>query len=240
MAGRPIDKFDFFLSRRGSVAAVAREVADVLIRSGYKVAVQDYDIPLAANFIEAMHEAIKGARDLIVLYTRDYETSPYTRKEFTSFEAKRLQNPAEHRVIILRCEEVQPEGLLADVVFQDLVAIDDPQERRRRIIAAVEGQSQALRPPLRPFTGVPPRILGFVGRTDELDQIDAALTREERAAVTQTPSRSAILGLAGVGKTSLAIEYANRFRSLYAGVWWCSAETRSAAFVHFRRAKTHN
>jgi len=77
-------KVDFFLSRRGSVAAVAREVADVLTAKGYAVIVQDYDIPIGDSFVEAMHEAIKSVRDLIVLYTRDYEASPYTRKEFTS------------------------------------------------------------------------------------------------------------------------------------------------------------
>jgi GT2 family glycosyltransferase len=87
----PGKRADFFLSRRGSAAAFAGEVADVLTGKGYKVLVQDYDIPLTANFIEAMHEAIKNSRDLVVLFTRDYETSPYTRKEFTSFEADRLQ-----------------------------------------------------------------------------------------------------------------------------------------------------
>src|SRR5579863_1408743 len=82
-------KSDFFLSRRGSVAEIAREVTDVLTERGYAVIVQDYDIALTANFIEGMHEAIKNVRDLIVLFTVDYETSPYTRKEFTSFEADR-------------------------------------------------------------------------------------------------------------------------------------------------------
>ena len=62
------DKFDFFLSRRGSVAAVAQEVAGVLTGNGYKVVVQDYDIPVTASFVEAMHEAIKNARDPVVLY----------------------------------------------------------------------------------------------------------------------------------------------------------------------------
>jgi TIR domain-containing protein len=83
----PGERYDFFLSRRGSVAAIAQEVADVLTEKGYKVFVQDYDIPLTANLIEKMHEGIKNSRDLVVLFTRDYEQSPYTRMEFTSFEA---------------------------------------------------------------------------------------------------------------------------------------------------------
>ena len=52
------ERYDFFLSRRGSVAAIAREVTDVLLEKGYKVRVEDYDFRLGTSFIEEMHEAI--------------------------------------------------------------------------------------------------------------------------------------------------------------------------------------
>jgi tetratricopeptide (TPR) repeat protein len=224
----PGKRYDFFLSRRGSVAAIAREVTDVLTEKGYQVFVQDYDIPIAANFIDEMHEAIKNARDLVVLFTRDYEQSPYTRMEFTSFEANAAQSAEHRRMVILRCEDAPLLGLFAPHVYQDLVGIGDAEERRSRILAAVEGRSQALEPPPRPFIGVPPRIASFTGRADELDRLDAILMQDKPAAVTQASvGRAAVQGMGGVGKTSLAIEYAHRFRGLYAGVCWCPAERRT-------------
>ena len=229
MPGAVGERVDFFLSRRGSVAAVAQEVADVLTAADYKVIVQDYDIPLGASFVEAMHEAVKNARDLIILFTGDYELSPYTRKEFTSFEAERLRDERDRHIVVLRCDDAPLRGLLADSVYQDLVGVADPEERRRRILAAAERRSSAERPQRRrgrTFVGVPPRIAGFTGRADEFDRLDEILTQDKPAAVTQV-GRAAVQGMGGVGKTTLAVEYANRFRNLYDGVWWCAAETRA-------------
>jgi TIR domain/Tetratricopeptide repeat/NB-ARC domain len=222
-------RHDFFISRRGSVAAVAQSVERHLTENGYTVLVQDYDIPYTADFIEAMHEAIKSARDLIVLYTRDYEEFPHTRKEFTSFLADASSDSEERRVIVLRCEDVALRGLFAATVYQDLVGVSDPNEQRDRIIAAVQGRSQALRPPPRPFVGVPPRIANFTGREAVLDRIDQLLNGSGQAPNNPKAliGRVAIHGLGGIGKTTIAIEYAHRFRDLYAGVHWCSAETRA-------------
>jgi tetratricopeptide (TPR) repeat protein len=222
------ERYDFFLSRRGSVAAIAQEVEQVLAEKGYSVLTQDYDIPLASSFIEKMHEGVINSRDLIVLFTHDYLQSPYTRKEFTSFEADRVKTTEQRHIIVLRCEDVPVRGLLADNVYQDLVGIGDPGERKRRIIAAAERHSQAAPPPPRPFIGVPPRIASFTGRADELDRLDAILMHDKPAAVTQASvGRAVVQGIGGVGKTALAVEYAHRFRGLYAGICWCPAETRT-------------
>jgi class 3 adenylate cyclase/tetratricopeptide (TPR) repeat protein len=90
-----------------------------------------------------------------------------------------------------------------------------------------------LMPPPKPFVGVPPRIANFTGRDAEFNRLGAILLGGRLAAVTQvTASRTAetdrvaVQGLGGVGKTSFAVEYACRYRDLYAGVWWCPAETR--------------
>jgi TIR domain len=93
-------------------------------REGLQVLVQDYDIPMGASFVDAMHEAIINSRDLIILFTEDYLRSPYTRKEFTSFEADRVKTAEERHIIVLRCEDVPLRGLLADNVYQSLVGVE--------------------------------------------------------------------------------------------------------------------
>jgi hypothetical protein len=189
--------------------------------------VQDYDIPLIADFVAHMHDAIKRSRDLVVLYTSDYEDSPHTRKEWTSFEADRRLTGEERRIIVLRCEDTALRGLFAANVYQDLVGVDDPAERKKRILDAVDGKSTAQRPPPRVFAGVSPRLTHFAGRTEALERLDDILTGGKAAAITQTIGRAAVSGLGGVGKSSLACEYAHRYRDLYAGVWQAPAESRS-------------
>jgi hypothetical protein len=59
-----------------------------------------------------MHEAVRNSRDLIILFTRDYEQSPYTRKEFTSFEAERAQSAEERHIsLAIRSMEAGPLAL---------------------------------------------------------------------------------------------------------------------------------
>jgi hypothetical protein len=60
----------------------------------------------------------------------------------------------------------------------------------------------------------------FMGRDDALTTIETALHRDERrVAIT------ALHGLRGVGKTTLAATYAERHRSDYRATWWIRAQT---------------
>jgi TIR domain-containing protein len=86
-----------------------------------------------------MQEAVKNSRDLVVLFTRDYEQSPYTRMEFTSFEANAAQSAEHRRMVILRCEDVPLLGLFAPHVYQDLVGIGEAEERRSRSLPLWKG-----------------------------------------------------------------------------------------------------
>ncbi|MFF3786083.1 FxSxx-COOH system tetratricopeptide repeat protein [Streptomyces sp. NPDC001933] len=62
----------------------------------------------------------------------------------------------------------------------------------------------------------------FVGREDALDRLRCMLTGSGDVAVTQT---GAVHGLGGIGKSTLAVHYAVRYRDAYTLVWWINAES---------------
>jgi tetratricopeptide (TPR) repeat protein len=67
---------------------------------------------------------------------------------------------------------------------------------------------------------VPSQLSLFIGRTDALSRVHAALEQRKRVI------RVALHGMRGVGKTCLAVEYAYQYADFYDGVWWCFASTR--------------
>jgi tetratricopeptide (TPR) repeat protein len=215
---------DFFISRRGASAAVAQEVAEVLIAADYSVLLQDYDIPHGDNFVVAMHEALKLCRHFIALLSEGYDSTPFTTAEWSNFYVIAAQSGGERRFIVLRVDDCNPEGLFSAVVFGDLVGIHDPQERRARILAAAEGRAGAAASRPRLFANVPPPDLNFTGRETAL----AALHDMLMNAAPSAPTRlAAVCGLGGIGKTSLAAEYAHRHAESFGGVWWAPAQERT-------------
>lgn len=69
-------------------------------------------------------------------------------------------------------------------------------------------------------SNIPFRLpIHFMGRDDALDAIDEVLRRGQgRAAIT------ALHGLRGVGKTTLAVAYAERHLNDYRAIWWIRAQ----------------
>ncbi len=92
---------------------------------------------------------------------------------------------------------------------------DASRARRER-----QGSTVPAAGPLPPIWNVPHRRNpSFTGREELLAGIEAALAADGHAALTQ-----AIVGLGGVGKTQLALEYAYRHAEDYQAIWWVRAE----------------
>lgn len=73
--------------------------------------------------------------------------------------------------------------------------------------------------------------IAFQGRDEELRRLHGHLSKGETTAVT------AVAGMGGIGKTTLAREYALRFgvAARYGGVWWVEAETEGQIIASFER-----
>ncbi len=88
--------------------------------------------------------------------------------------------------------------------------------------------TQAPLPPIESVPAVPglSRIpldtALFVGRTDELDQLDEVLSESGRATVV------AVHGLGGVGKSTLAARFAHLHADRFAFRWWINADSTTA------------
>lgn len=67
----------------------------------------------------------------------------------------------------------------------------------------------------------PPSAL-FVGRDDDVTRLGTALAAESE------PVTRILVGLGGVGKTSLTLQYAHRYREAYTTVWWITADNPDA------------
>lgn len=216
--------FDFFISRRGSAAAVATEVADVLEREGYRVRIQDYDFARGGDFVADIHDALTSARHLIVLHTQDYDQSYWTKKEFTNFLALLPESKGTRRLCMLRCDESFPRGILANIVFGDYVGVADAEARRQIILATAKGEAAGIRraPPL--FGGsIPNANAHFTGRAEVL----AEITDLARANLGSSALLAIVIcGLAGTGKTSLARACVEALAPDYPGVWWINAQAR--------------
>lgn len=76
----------------------------------------------------------------------------------------------------------------------------------------------------------------FWGREDVLSQIDRALCTNGS---DKSFKSFAIYGMGGVGKTQIALRYANQSRHKYEGIFWISAENSLTIAQGFREiAKT--
>jgi tetratricopeptide (TPR) repeat protein len=101
---------------------------------------------------------------------------------------------------------------------QSLVKLREILER-----SAAPTKESKDRPPCHALTNIPINVpRHFLGRDEDLAAIEAALkSNNGRAAIT------ALHGLRGIGKTTLAAAYAERHRPHYRATWWIRAETES-------------
>ena len=213
----------FFISRAGADAAFADKIGRILEDAGYRVVLQQWDFA-NRNFMERMDAALKSGARVIALLSNEYLASDHCTTEWFSVLARDPLNKNAH-VIVLRIVECTPKGLLTALAYWDLVPVRGQDALVRDIVlaAVTPGRRKNVTDAAAQYWRTSRPIVhdsikataNFTGREDELAKIKAALSFGATAAVH---------GLGGIGKSTIAREYAWREREAYAGVWWLNAD----------------
>ena len=224
---------EFFVSYTGADQAWAEWIAHTLEANGHTTILQAWDFRPGESFLERMNEALGKAERVLAVASPAYFRSAYARREWAA--ALALAGGQLGQLLLVRIAPVELPPLLTDLIYLDLVGLDQAAATRRLLTGITPGRARPVDRPAFPgarfpgqapaVIGIPPRNPNFTGRDKLLSMLRARLASSATGAVVQA---SAMHGLGGVGKTQLAIEYAHRYAADYELVWWVPAEIPAA------------
>jgi GTPase SAR1 family protein len=218
-----LDVADIFISYTSSDDNWAKWIAKELEVLGHNTHVHEWEINAGDDIYAWMEKHHDAADHVLCVVSDEYMKAPYSTLERNSA----LWQAAGKRPGFVLMAAVKPCSLptLTDHLSRcELYGLPDEMARQRFHAFMAKRKSPAtIAFPGEAFavSNIPIRVpIHFMGRDDALAEIDVALKRYEgRVAIT------ALHGLRGVGKTTLAAAYAERHRDDYRATWWIRAQT---------------
>ena len=201
----PPEVCDVFISYKSEDVAHDEALHERLLGAGVRVWFDKARLDPGCNWHKEIEAGCEASRVVLPVLTPDWQKSEWTKFETYGAEVviplcyegswdevatpplKRYQN---HRMNLHEPQEADFEKLIAAI--RKLLDKPAPEKAAR---------TAHLRYRANPY---------FVGREQELNQINEALHRSPTAALTQG-SAHAVSALGGVGKTTLARQYAEKF-----------------------------
>ncbi|WP_196219555.1 tetratricopeptide repeat protein [Microcystis aeruginosa] len=252
-------KKDFFVSYNGRDKQWAEWIAWILEEAGYSVIIQAWDFRPGSNFVLEMQNATVQAEKTLAVLSNNYLNALYTHPEWAAAFA---QDPTGQKrtLIPIRVSECEIKGLWQQIVYADVVNLSEA-EAKDVVLAALQERAKPTQAPGFPGVSLPlaERItpqrvdypgaevphnlakartgaVNFVGREDAMTQLHHQLQQQERIAIT-----AVVTGMAGVGKTELALQYAlyHKKKSTYpGGICWIGvqAETVGVQLLNFAKS----
>ncbi len=217
---------DIFVSYTSSDKEWAYWIAKALEAQGHVPHIHEWEIEGGGDIYAWMQDRHDAADHVLCVLSDEYLKAPYSTLERNAA----LWQAAANRPGFVLFVAVKPCSLptLADHLRR-CVLHDVPEEAARlRFREFMQGrgapQRAAFPGKLSAVSNIPIRVpTHFMGRDEPLAAIAAALARNEgRVAVT------ALHGLRGVGKTTLAAAFADRHRRDYRATWWIGAQTQAS------------
>jgi tetratricopeptide (TPR) repeat protein len=214
---------EIFISYTSSDRDWAFWIAKELEALGHEPHIHEWEIKGGDDIYAWMEQRHNAADHVLCVVSDEYLRAPYSTLErnaaiwraaggrpgfvlFVAVKPCKLPTLADH---IRRSELFGVPEEAARIRFREFM-----QTREKPVSVAFPGRVFAV-------SNIPIRVPEhFIGREESLAAIEAALKRDEgRLAIT------ALHGLRGVGKTTLAAAFAERHRSDYRATWWIRAQT---------------
>ena len=230
--------YSVFLSHSGKDKEFVKELYRRLTRDGVRCFFDIESIGWGDNWVRALERAIDECRYIVFVLSPDFCNSEWVEVERTSSIAddpsglKRKVRP----LMLRPCRDLPTfPRFLRQVQAIDVSTNSLFEQNYPRICRELGGVPQgdlvasdrSKLPPVHPLPErywMPYHSLGdkFVGRVSAIWDLYDSLFRDSTTVLQGT---GVVAGTGGLGKTQLAIEYAHRFGSVYAGgVYWVNGD----------------
>ena len=240
---------DIFVSYTSSDRDWAFWIGQELEKLGHVARIHEWEIAAGGDISRWMEERHDSADHILCVISEAYLKAPYSSWERRAAQWGATTERLNFAVPVF-VESCEAPTLLGPIKRCDLYGLSE-EEARARLVDFLKPAAKPIGPVLFPGAkkvaasggAQPPRApvafpgqttergsaisnipinvpRHFLGREADLTAIDAELeSNNGRVAIT------ALHGLRGVGKTTLAAAYAERHRSDYRATWWIRAET---------------
>ncbi len=219
--GEGTNGLDYFISYAHPDLETARWIAGELRAAGSTVRYQEEDFEPGGEFRRDIDAAIREARRVIAIVSQASMGSKWCQEEWDA---------AGDKIVPIRIENADVGGLLGNRTFVDLFGRGmDDAGRRSVLLQAIAGKQPAKvdRRELKADIDLPSRQSPFRGRETLIDDIYRLL---HQPGSRPEPRRLTLVGIGGVGKTVLAVEYGHRMRDYdkYEHIWFLRTEKAEA------------
>lgn len=140
-----MDQVDFFISYNKADKFWAEGIGHWLDQAGYSTISQAQDFVAGSNFVSEMHKAVQQGKRTLAILSPDYLGAKFPEAEWAAAFAR--DPVGENRLLItVRVRECKPPGLLATIVYVDLVGLDF-NNAKAKFHSEIQASLSGNRPP---------------------------------------------------------------------------------------------